>query len=239
MSNKRGLLNEYFFNDWVYLGAIGVASFSAYTDLSGTWFTEGNSNFTSSDLIYAGFNAVLHVSFVFGILVLICGLIRREISGIQILERVSSEPNRLVKVFLTLLVIAGSTLFVAYSNATSLNSAGSSSVGVSDLSSYVPVSRTCRPQGRDELCISGFESATFGGFDFELTYFVPKLIDGFEISKSSWEVDVDCETQSVTSGSLKFFNADLELFFDAATTFAAEEGLQETYINSELLSECG
>jgi len=240
MTNKRSLLNEHFFSDWVYLTALGLAGFAAFGNLNSSYFLYGNQDFNSNDLISASIDAILQTYIAFGILVLILGLVRRFRSEVQMLEQEKGDANRLVKIHLTVIVIAGVALFTAYTNGASSNPIQDSKSTVLEAVGFSPIGRTCRAQGEDELCMSGLQTNTSASLNFELTYLAPKSINGFEVAKSTWDVTVDCDAQSVTTGNVKFLDGNFqEITIDAESISAAETGLQETYGNSQLLSQCG
>lgn len=240
MSNKRSLLNEHFFSDWVFLTALGVAGFAAFSNLNTSYFLYGNEDFNTNDLVSASIDTVLQTYVAFGVLVLMLGLSRRIRSEVPLLEPEKGDNNRLVKIHLTVLVVAGVALFAAYTNGASSNLAEVSKSTVLEADGFSPIARTCRAQGDDELCISGLQTDTSASLNFELTYSTPRTVNGYEVAKSTWDVAVDCETQSVTTGNVKFLDVNfLDVVFDAESMLAAEAGLQETYGNSQLLSQCG
>jgi hypothetical protein len=240
MSNKRSLVNEHFFSDWVYLTALGLAGFAAFSNLNSSYFLYGNADFNTNELVSASIDALLQTYLVFGVLVLILGLSRRVRSEVPLLEPEKGDNNRLVKIHLTVLVVAGVALFAAYTNGANRNLAEDSKSTVLEADGFSPIARTCRAQGSDELCVSGLQTDTSASFNFELTYSTPRTVNGYEVAKSTWDVSVDCETQSVTTGNVKFLDVNfLDVVFDAESMLAAEAGLQETYGNSLLLSQCG
>jgi hypothetical protein len=244
MSNKRPILNEYFFSDWVFLTALGIAGFTAFNNLSTSYFLDGNQGFSSNDLIAASIDAILQTYISFGVFVLIAGLIRRARSGVQLIEPEKAESNRRIKLNLTVIVVAIGALLAAYSDGASNNAVQDSKSTVLEATGFTPIALTCRPQGDDELCMSGLRTNTSATLNFELTYLTPRFSNGFEVAKSTWDLTIDCRAESFVAGNVKFFDVNSEeVLFGAEVIAAAEAGTQQTYEDSQslmqLLSECG
>ena len=243
MSNKRPILNEYFFGDWVFLTALGIAGFTAFNNLSTSYFLYGNQGFSSNDLIAASIDAIFQTYVSFGVFVLIAGLIRRARSGVQLIEPEKGESNRRIKLNLTVIVVAMGALLAAYSDGASNNAVQDSKSTVLEAVGFSSIGPTCRAQGDDEVCVSGTRTNSSASLNFELTYLTPRFANGFEVAKSTWDVTIDCKAQSFVAGNVKFFDTNSEeVLFSAEDIAVAEAGVQQTYKDSQslmqLLSQC-
>jgi hypothetical protein len=236
---KKPLLKSEITKDWVTITSLLLGGSIGYQSVNSNYFLYGNLQFDSADFLAALIDSVIGTALTFSICVAILGSIRRRSSKSQeLMEDLENRPKFLkLRILLAILIVSLGALFAAYSNATARNPDGGT-VGVTAEDTQVESRpRTCSTQGEDEKCVSGYSNGNIAYLNLELYYKTLREVDGQQVASSTWTFVVNCETKTVSSSDLKFFNSEnTEILFSTDLLEIMSAGLEADF--ASVLNEC-